>query len=206
MKQLTILIILIIATACSPVRNASNKKSASNQTAKNEKAQKFEAEIKAKSESGVYKRFEDTTHIYLYENENIPSKTKTKNKYSELSKAFIDFDNGKMSACDVIEDFAEDLPDNDSLRCETLYYLSECSISKKEFGKSISVLTDLIKKSDMPKSIHERALLRLGQVQCISGNSSNAAKTFDKFKKEFPKSEYLKLADCETIKKMSGSK
>ncbi len=82
-----------------------------------------------------------------------------------------------------------------------LYYSSECYIAKNMFVPAKKLLTDVLSLDELFDDIKEKSLVRLGQVYCIENNKTEADRLFRQLRREYPQSKYIKLADCDAIKK-----
>ncbi|MEJ5245521.1 MAG: tetratricopeptide repeat protein [Bacteroidota bacterium] len=186
MKNFTcFLLSLLIFAACTPVgaRNQSSPK--------------------GKSLPGETKnRFSDTTFIDI---NYTPPKEMTKSVQAmndELKQAIDLYHDGKVNeACQI---FARLLTNTNKQAKDyqiLLYYSSECYIAKNMFEPAKKLLTDILSLDELFDDIKEKSLVRLGQVYCIENKKTEADRLFRQLRREYPKSKYIKLADCDAIKK-----
>ncbi len=116
-------------------------------------------------------------------------------------EALLKFDGGDYDeACSRFRSIAETLSPDDSLAYEARFMEAECSITS---GKSVIALSTLIALSldnNTPASVLEKVLVRKGQTQCLLGEFESAANSFSQFRRRFPKSIYLPLANCESAR------
>lgn len=103
-------------------------------------------------------------------------------------------------ACDMYDQLAQTIAEGDSLDYEVRFMLSECAAENQDFKKSLSILKELAIADGIPNAVLEKALVRLGQVNCVLEKKNDAEAAFTLLKKQFPKSAYLKLATCDVVK------
>jgi len=185
------LILLLFLISCSTVRNTKQVPQKTNQGKNNSSISKSNLTKQTKP------RFSDTTTVI------VPPATVS--SQSSLAKQFDDavanFDKEKFDiACEKFKVFSQTLDQNDSLFYESKFYICECHISKNEISQAESGLTELFTDKHVPKNIYERVLVRLGQVYCVQNKNHEAEELFLKLKKDFPKSIYIPLANCDVVK------
>jgi len=186
LKNITFFLLsIIILAACTPVgaRNQSTAKSKS---------------VVSQTKS----RFSDTTFIDI---NYIPPKEITKSVQAmndDLKQAIDLYHDGKFNeACEI---FARLLTNTNKKAKDyqiLLYYSSECYIAKNMFEPAKKLLIDVLSSDELFDDIKEKALVRLGQVYCIENKKKEAERLFSQLRREYPQSKYLKLADCDAIKK-----
>ncbi|MBL7997607.1 MAG: tetratricopeptide repeat protein [Candidatus Kapabacteria bacterium] len=111
------------------------------------------------------------------------------------------FDEGKyIDARKLFSEVVENLAQNDSLVFETEFMIAECAISLAEYEPAAETLNTLLRNESLPTTVHERTLLRLAQLNCVQGNVEKATKLFAEFQREYPKSQFTAMANCDTIK------
>jgi TolA-binding protein len=105
------------------------------------------------------------------------------------------FENNKPVEPETFRMFSQQLAFNDSLRQDADYYSAEANLQHNNIDEAIGTLETLC-NSKPNRAIAPKALLRLGQVYCLTGNTKDAEKYFKRLKKEFPRSPLNKSADC----------
>jgi TolA-binding protein len=150
-------------------------------------------ELETKKIPGILRRKAiDTTNIDLTI-EPVSNKEFTTN----FNSVVMDFDIKKYeSACQKFEDFANTLPENDSLYYESLFFMGECKIVEELYLKAEQTFNKILNGIKVPNDIKQRAILRLGQIYCIQNKKDESEKMFSRLKKDYPKSIYLQLANC----------
>ena len=215
LNRLIILLLIISAfAACTPVRSTSSSTKKSKTTKTATKTEKIGDDKKSKStakadEKSLEKikvkktpkpRFSDTTYIELATGKPTVSAEEIDDEpsYQELLNSAIEYyDAGKIDeAMPIIESVLSSEDADAPILDEAFYYKAECYISKSEFEPAIKILSEINKRDDVEPTVKERSLVRLGQVYCTNGKTKQAKQLFDTFKKEYPKSQYLKLANC----------
>jgi TolA-binding protein len=153
------------------------------------------------SASAGYIDDKDTVYIKLspiYINES--SENIKRSLSVELDSAIYLFNSGKYDeACDKFGILQETLKEKDSLYHEAVFYSAECLIVHNEYKLANRLLNDIM-NNELSANLKQRVLLRQGHILCALGDESTAQWYFDKLKSDFPKSIYLKLADCSTLK------
>jgi TolA-binding protein len=138
------------------------------------------------------KKAKDTTTINL----DIEP-TSYKDLADQFNNVVFDFDKEKYeSACNKFNEFANSFPQTDSLYFESIFFVGECNIVAEQYMQAEWKFNKILDSPFAPSDIRQRALLRLGQIYCFQNKSKDALNLFDKLRKEFPKSVYLKLANC----------
>ena len=200
MKNLLIIVILavlLVFSGCSSVRTGS-KQSKSQQSSKvaSNKPASVRSSKDDQTKQSAKSRFSDTTTIII---EPSPQSSKN-NLVNQFALASVDFDKELYSsACPEFRHLSETFAKTDSLRCESLFYLSECLILENKLNPAQSILNDLY-KSNIPDAIMEKVIVRLGQLHCVSGKKQQAKEMFDLLARRYPKSIYLPLANCDVVK------
>lgn len=111
------------------------------------------------------------------------------------------FDQGKYTqACEEFENYTMLLPQGDSLWFEALLMQAECRILKSRFWEAARILETASLSADIPLTVYEKTLLRLGQTYCLLDDPAKAIEVFDVFSAMFPESPYKHLADCSVVK------
>ncbi len=127
---------------------------------------------------------------------NIPSVSLV----SEFENSLNLFDQGQYSkACDQFENYTQLLPEGDSLWFEALLMQAECRILKSRYWEAARILESASLKADIPLSVYEKTLLRLGQTYCLLDDKAKATEVFDVFSAMFPESPYHHLANCQVV-------
>lgn len=108
------------------------------------------------------------------------------------------FDEGNYTAAsEKLKALSETLKENDTLTHETKFYIAECHIAKNEFSQAMEILKKLEKNQNKSSEITQKTLVRLGQIYCVLDMKKESKQYFEKLKKSFPNSIYLKLSQCE---------
>ncbi len=153
-------------------------------------------------------RFEDTTKIemepiYALKQNQAESVKKTINPIEkEIETANKLLENGQFDK--AIEHFtilAGTLPSGDSLYYEAKFGEIECLIAKNNIVQAKSLLQNLLKDKKINSETEEKTLVRLGQIECIQTNQANADIYFNQLRTKYPRSIYLKVANCNFLKK-----
>lgn len=196
MRQILLAIVLISTVyACSPVRNAPFV---------TKKKDQFNAPESVKTDSIQKKKagkFEDTTVV------DLPAvRTELKEAAISMDSLFnmaaSQFNNMKYKqACPKFKALGETLDAGDSLYFETKYYECECNLLDNNFAPAKNILLKILANPDAPRDAVEKSMVRLGQIYCVINKKDSAGIYFDRFKQEFPHSEYLPLADCSAVTK-----
>lgn len=153
-------------------------------------------------------RFEDTTKIEmepiyaLKPNQEI-SKKKSNNpieKEIELTNQLLE--KGEVEiAREKFSVLASTLPYGDSLYYEAKFGEVECLIAQRNITQAKKLLQELSKDKGINAVTEEKTLVRLGQIECIQNNSQAANNYFNQLKNKYPRSIYLKVANCNFLKK-----
>lgn len=145
------------------------------------------------------KRFGDTIAVG-----NAPKNATTidpANIPEEVDKAMKLFNNQQFAeACDRFVQLAGTIKQDDPLLFEVQFMQSECASVNGQLDKAEKILVMLTTKKNVPPTVMERALVRLGHVFCELGKKEQASKAFGRLKQEYPQSQYLQLANCESVK------
>lgn len=141
-------------------------------------------------------RFSDTAVIYLppvnigYEG---TIGTAVESTIEEFNKEYYE------SACETFQNLSNTIIKGDSLQFECIFYGSECEIMKESYSTAANMLKGMLDNPNLPRSILERSLVRLGQLYCVENKPREAKKLFDRLKEEFPGSMYIPLANCDAV-------
>ena len=145
------------------------------------------------------KRFGDTIAVG-----NAPKNTPTidpANIPEEVEKAIKLFNNQQFAeACDRFVQLAGTIKQDDPLLFEVQFMQSECASVNGQLDKAEKILVMLTTRKNVPPTVMERALVRLGHVFCELGKTDQAGKAFGRLKQEYPQSQYVQLANCESVK------
>ncbi len=199
MKYISIIILLSLI-ACSPVRNRYMTRSHNNNISD---TSNFNTNRNHQEESASAGYIDDKDTVYIklppiYINES--SENIKRSLSVELDSAIYLFNSGKYDeACDKFSLLQETLKEKDSLYHEAVFYSAECLIVHNEYKLANRLLNDIM-NNELSANLKQRVLLRQGHILCALGDESTAQWYFDKLKSDFPKSIYLKLADCSTLK------
>jgi len=114
--------------------------------------------------------------------------------------ALQDFDKQNFKeCCSKFNTIAETFLPTDSLYFEAKFYESECKIVDNKVVDAKFILESLYSDANTPSCVRERVTVRLGQIQCLFDNIEEAKKYFAELKAKYPKSIYLKVANCNSI-------
>ncbi|HPD33443.1 MAG TPA: hypothetical protein P5545_07795 [Bacteroidota bacterium] len=114
--------------------------------------------------------------------------------------ALQEFDNQKFQeCCGKFSSIAETFLPTDSLYFEAKFYECECKIVNNKVIDAKLTLEALYIDHNIPASVMERVIVRLGQIDCLLKNTQEANKYFAELKAKFPNSIYLKVANCNAI-------
>lgn len=188
-KFLFLMIILAVIASCSPVRTTTMTKV----KPKEKKTKK----IVKKDTVEYYDRFNDTTMIVL---DDVKIK-----QHEDIKGAFTqtvnEFKAGLYeTSCEKFSIFAGTLAQGDSLLYEAIFYDCECKILDDNIIDAKIILSELLSDKDITDRVMQKVLVRLGQIECVSGNSEKANEYFNELKVKYPNSKYIKLANCESVK------
>lgn len=142
-----------------------------------------------------------------------PSKRFTDTVYVKLNSMPENFENTKFSAANTVFDegnytqaqkqfieVVEDPSTPDSIRFEALFMVAECSIQTSDYTVAYNNLMGLNGEKGITPYVHEKVLLRLGQLLCTQNDTQKAQTYFNQLKSLFPQSRFLPLATCNSIK------
>lgn len=198
----SILSMLIIA--CGSVRSRSNSvksNSDNSSTAKSNTSKKGNNKSKfvQNSEAESRNQFADTTYIYLD-----GANTETGIEVVEASQeelyhqAISKFNNEDYnSACNNFKVFLENYNQRDAIYYDARFHLGECLILNNSIDEAIEIFNQILNSQNVPDEIVQQALVRIGQVYCSQNKMSLAQRFFTRLKNEFPKSIYLRVANCD---------
>lgn len=153
-------------------------------------------------------RFEDTTQIemepiYAFKQIQADSKSKNNNPIEkEIENANKLLENRELEkAKEKFSVLAATLPYGDSLYYEAKFGEIECLIAQNKIIDSKKLLQDLLKDSNINSETEEKTLVRLGQIECIQKNQTSAENYFNQLREKYPRSIYLKVANCYFLQK-----
>lgn len=182
----------------------SEKKSSDSKT----KTKKEEDVRKSNTPSKPKIRFEDTTKIEmepiyaLKYQQSSSDKSKINPIESELESANQLLEKGESEkARQKFAILASTLPNGDSLYYEAKFGEIECLIAQNNIVKAKELLLELNNDKNITSEPEEKTLVRLGQIECIQNNSTMAEIYFNKLKNKYPRSIYIKVANCNFLKK-----
>lgn len=196
-----ILAIVIFIASCSSMRspNSSSKSAKVKSKSKTEKTNSINSDEVSEDSLETYERFKDTLTVVLAP---VIANTHKSGINSELDEAVSEFENGDYSsACEKINVYAGIFQVGDSLYYESKYYEAECFVMNGKAGEAINLYRTLLNDYEITISVKERVIIRLGQLYCFVNDNSKAEFMFAQLKKEFPHSIYIKIANCDSIKK-----
>jgi len=210
MKIVIIVALISLLYSCSPVRTSEFAKGRSttgrsSSTADGTTAAQNgrSAESSKSNQSSNFERFSDTTFIYLGEFRYKTNESKTNEPLSnELQSAIKLFEDGETTlACERITEILSKINKASNDYYETLFFASECFIAKNSFEPSQRLLVQVLSSNDITDDLKERAIIRLGQVFCVQGDAVSAERLFRQLRREFPKSIYIPIANCDNMGK-----
>lgn len=186
------LICLITLISCSPVRTTTKVKIEKN---------KKDTEIVEKTYVNEDQRFNDTTLIVLQDvKAERPNGFNTSDISDSFTKAVTEFKTGDYDkACPKFDIYSQTFLPGDSLLYEAIFYDCECKIIENNIIDAKIILEEMITDEEITPIIEQKALTRLGQIECVSGNPDNAQIFFDELKNKYPDSKYNKIANCESV-------
>ena len=183
------LLALALVLGCSPVRTS--------QKTEMPKQEDNDSEVVENEHDKNISRFHDTTLIRLRDVSG--SLQNDLNKVFE--KAYSQFKNEQYNrACPKFRILSETLAKGDSLLYEAMFLDCECMIMEDKIIDAKVILEGILNDDEAPDKIREKTLVRIGQVECVLGNEDKAEMYFSQFRKEYPNSKYMGLADCKAIK------
>lgn len=199
-KILYILLCLVVLASCSSVGGSKSKyKKPTKPATKQKKEEETSKKAKTKPlDSQVLKSNGDTTVIIITDY-TFPTIKKTTTS-RELKEAIEDFEAGNYkSSCPKFKELLSSFPQGDTLYFETMFYQAECLLARDEYVACSMLLKRMLDEEILPPNIHQRVLVRLGQVYCVLNKKSQAEELFNRLKNEYPNSIYRKLANCKAI-------
>jgi hypothetical protein len=129
--------------------------------------------------------------IYKYEDSN--DTRATDQQLEDISKLL---DNGMTEqACTLADGLYSSLEDSEA-KWHALFYVAECRIAKNQLDDAKAILAEIL-KSKARKEGREKALIRMGQIECLDGNKTAANEYYIQLRTDYPKSIYLPLAVCQ---------
>ncbi|MCX6153120.1 MAG: tetratricopeptide repeat protein [Candidatus Kapabacteria bacterium] len=195
--------IIVIATitfliSCRPVRNGMNYSVSknivdqnSNKVVESEPAVKNESNSANKLQPG---RFSDTTIIRLPE--TLPGKYNFLDETLKL--AYTDYYGGSyQSSYDKFKLFSETIITGFPVFYESIFYQAECSLKLNKIEDAEAIYMQLINSNNIPSDFIEQSLVELGKINCSKGQATRATEYFERLKKNYPNSQYLKIAKCD---------
>jgi TolA-binding protein len=194
-RRIYIILFLIGFIGCSPVRNTYYRQSDKNSSEQSENSSSIKEDKVKKKKVNVKDRFSDTTVIVV----DPVKRSDILDKYVNAVRIFDkeDFDKASIE----FKQLTETLPPDDSIYFESKFFFAECNISTEKLKEAEVILQELLDDAKIPLSVLEKVLVRLGQVYCVIEKKAKAKELFTRLKSEFPSSMYLKIANCEAVKK-----
>lgn len=121
---------------------------------------------------------------------------------SELDDAISLYEDGQISkARNKFEALYSTINKDNPKFNEIRYYIAECDISENKIEKAKKDLLNLYFINYLKDNIREKVILRCGQLACYDKQKEKAQEFFDELRKNYPKSELNKIANCEFLKK-----
>ena len=195
----------------------SNKTDKKKQPTKQNPTEEKPDEVQVKSEKTIQEqpqptkpkvRFKDTTVIEMepiYAIKKQPNNEKNERTNPIIKE--IENANNLLEKGDVQkakEKFAiiySTLPYGDSLYYEARFGEIECIIALKDIMMAKKLLEELLEDKYLNSETEEKTLVRLGQIECVLSNPNTAENYFNKLKSKYPRSIYIKVANCNFLKK-----
>lgn len=153
-------------------------------------------------------RFKDTTTIemepiYASKQQNKNEEIDTNNpikKEIELANNLLE--KGEIQkAKEKFSILTSTLPYGDSLYYEAHFGEIECLIAQNNIQTAKKLLQDLLEDKNLNSETEAKTLVRLGQIECVLSNPTLAENYFSKLKTKYPRSIYIKVANCDFLKK-----
>ena len=142
-------------------------------------------------------RLKDTTIIY-----NRAPGTPSDKFDTQFKNAMIEFDSSKFDlAYKLFRDIAINNIAGNDLTIFSKFYMAECRMSDNSFAEPEKIYYELINSTNVLPDIRQRALVRLGQLFCVTDRKDEAQKCFSRLKNEYSDSKYLKVSDCNAVTK-----
>lgn len=117
-----------------------------------------------------------------------------------LASAKLHVDEQKFPVAeDEIRMLLETGEERDSVTDEARFLLGEMFVMQNKLPDARRQFAAVLKNVGLTVSVREKCLLRLGHVFCAEGNVDDAVKVFKQFRREFPGSSYVALADCSAV-------
>ena len=140
------------------------------------------------------KRFNDTIFVKL----NSPPENFNNSVFVAANELFDsgNFNEAKKQFISVVEQ--TEVPD--SIRFESQFMVAECHVQQSAYVPALNNLIGLESENKLPSGVHEKVLLRLGQLYCTQNDNNKAISYFSKLKNIYPNSRFLALANCNSIK------
>jgi TolA-binding protein len=192
-----LVIFLLVFTFCSSVKTRTvNLTKPLDEQSKTEKSEiKKEQELK-RMKSKYHNRYDDTTVVFITSEKKHDSEVP-----DNFNQALQFFDDGNYREAEKIFSEIIQTIEKPNLKYYNIqFYLAECLIQFGENNKAEELLKQLTEKSTTDHLVLEKSIVRLGQLYCIMDKKDLATGYFQRLKREFPESDYLKFADCNVIK------
>lgn len=222
MKKNILILLLLLFVGCSvssPTAKTSTKKKTKENVVVNTKENKSNNEIKeqqtktkksidtaniAKKDKRTV-RFKDTAVIEMepiYAKKQKSENTKDNYISKEIDKANKLMDLGKFDeAMKIYLMLTSTLQVGDDFYYEAKFGEIECLIGTKKIEQAKELLLNLINDPQLNSETEEKTLVRLGQIECLNKDKSKSEFYFDRLRKKYPESIYLKVANCDFLKK-----
>jgi len=204
-----ILILSLILSSCSPVRKEYflGFKPLSRQVKLKDKKSdllEYQPSEKPTFQKAKSKNVMDTTYIYYTSDDKYlpdPSE-KSNDSESDYYSAMAEFDMEKYeSACAKLRTILKNLNEQDRLFYEIKYQLCECEMLNEHFDAAEQMLNGFLSNGGLTDNIKQKAMVSLGQVYCLQNKTRLAEEMFDRLKSQYPESQYLPFANCESAGK-----
>lgn len=197
MKIFFAICLLIFLYSCSPVRTRYPIITAKNDN----KIEKINDSIRnSNKEEPIPLQKKDI--LLGNENNEVKEIKELENKYyAHLSEIFEEavekFDRKDFkNSCNDFKLLMNTLDKDDSLQLEASFFYAECLIELNDFYVAEILLNDIRNTRNIPTSIEEKVLVRLGQLYCILNAIERAYQMFNEFNSRYPDSIYKPLAKC----------
>ncbi len=104
------------------------------------------------------------------------------------------------AGCDKLQAFLSRYPIQDSAYYEAKYYEAECMIQHQRFAQALTALRNLNAVPHLPSQIHQKVLVRIGQLYCVLKQPAKAEQYFTQLKTLYPNSPFRRLANCDFLR------
>ncbi len=132
---------------------------------------------------------------------NEPLYTAASTDPQQLEEAITLIENHQLAAgCQKLAAFLANYPMEDSLYYEAKFYEAECAIQHQDFADALQKLLRLNARPALPPTLHQKVLVRIGQLHCVLNHPQVAEQYFTQLKTLYPNSPFLRLANCDFLR------